>query len=84
MIARPIRLVMMKASRSLGLSRMTDGEGGSEARAMAAKVSMMRLTQSICVTVSGDSVPIMAPTSTMRQAERLTVSWKRRKRWIFW
>ena len=53
---------------------MTAGEGGSEASAMAAKVSIMRLTQSICVTVSGDSVPIMAPTSTMRQAERLTVS----------
>ena len=68
--------VMMKALRSRGLAFITCGDGGSDARAMAAKVSRMRFTQSICVTVSGDSVPVKAPKSTVRQAATLTVSWK--------
>ena len=73
----------MKALRSRGGSCITRFEGGREARAMAANVSMMRLIQSICVTVKGDSVPIKAPQSTRKQAVTLTVSWKRRKRWMF-
>ena len=44
---------------------------------------MMRFTQSICVTVRGDSVPRNAPMSTMRQAATLMVIWKTMKRWIF-
>ena len=73
----------MKALRSRGLSRITRSEGGSEARAMAAKVSMMRFTHSICVTVSGLCVPMKAPLRTMKHAATLTVSWKSRKRWMF-
>ena len=47
---------------------ITRSAGGSEASAMAANVSMMRFTQSICVTVSGESVPMKAPANTMKQA----------------
>ena len=50
---------------------------------MAAKVSMIRLTHNICVTVSGDSVPMNAPTSTIRQATTFTVIWKRMNRLMF-
>ena len=73
----------MNALRSRGLSFITRSDGGSEAKAMAAKVSMMRLTHSICVTVSGLCVPIKAPKSTMNDAATLTVSWKSRNRWMF-
>ena len=75
---------MMKALRSRGLSCITRSAGGSEARAMAANVSMMRFTHSICVTVSGESVPMKAPANTMKQAATFTVIWKRMKRWMFW
>ena len=44
----------------------------------------MRFIHSICVTVSGDSVPIKAPISTIRHAVTFTVSWKSKKRWMFW
>ena len=75
-------------SRRFGLSYDPEHEllvtvGGSEASAMAAKVSMMRFTQSIWVTVSGDCVPRKAPASTTRQAHTLTVVWKSMKRWMF-
>ena len=66
-----------------GGSCITRSSGGREASASAAKVSMMRFTQSICVTVRGDSVPRNAPMSTMRQAATLMVIWKTMKRWIF-
>ena len=64
---------MIKACRGRGFSFITEAEGGSEARAMAANVSMIRFTQSICVTVSGDCVPIKAPESTIRHAATFTV-----------
>ena len=76
-------LEMMNAWRERGGSFITCSVGGSEASAMAAKVSMMRFTQSIWVTVSGDCVPRKAPASTTRQAHTLTVVWKRMKRWMF-
>ena len=79
-IIHAIVRLMMKSVRGRGASFMTSAEGGSDASAMAAKVSMMRFTHSICVTVSGDSVPKKAPKRTMRQAIRLTVIWKRMKR----
>lgn len=75
--------VIIKASRARGCSSITSEEGGREARATAAKVSIMRLTHRICVTVSGLCVPINEPIRTMRQAATLTVSWKRMNRWIF-
>ena len=71
---------MMKASRLRGFSFITSRLGGSEANAMAAKVSMMRFTHRICVMVSGISVPIKAPKSTSSSAVTLTTSWKKMKR----
>ena len=63
-----------------GRSLITSRVGGNEAKAIAAKVSIMRFTQSICVTVNGIWVPIMAPPSTKSRAVRLITSWKKRKR----
>ena len=62
---------------------MTVSLGGMEARAKAAKVSMIRFTHSICVTVSGSSVPIIDPNNTISKATKLIVSWNTMKRWIF-
>ena len=83
MMPRFILASMMKASRWRGLSFITASEGGKEAKAIAAKVSIMRFTQSICVTVSGESVPIKAPANTVQQAARFTVIWKRMNRCMF-
>ena len=74
--------VMMNSLRGRGRSRITSGLGGSEAIAMAAKVSMMMFTQRICTTVRGMSVPKIAPTKQMTIAAKLMVSWKRTKRWM--
>ena len=74
------RLVRMKALRSRGLSFITDCEGGNEARAIAPNVSIIKFTHSICVTVNGDSVPMNAPTNTIKHAATLTVSWNNKKR----
>ena len=76
-------LVIMKSVCLRGLSFITSRDGGSEASASAAKVSMMRLTQSIWVTVSGSSVPMTEPPSTSSKAVTLTTSWKKRKRCMF-
>ena len=56
-------------------SFMTSADGGNDANAMAAKVSIIRLTQRICVTVSGSSVPMTDPKRTSRRAVTLTTSW---------
>ena len=72
--------VRINALRSRGLSFITDCEGGNEARAIAPNVSIIKFTQSICVTVNGDSVPINAPTNTIKHAATLTVSWNNKKR----
>ena len=61
---------------SLGLSSKTFGSAGSDDNAMAANVSMIRLTHSIWVTVSGESTPRKAPTRTSRHAHTLIVIWK--------
>ena len=76
-------LVIIKSVCRRGLSSRTSFVGGSEARAIAAKVSMIRFTHRICVTVSGISVPIIEPASTSSKAATLTVSWKKRKRCMF-
>lgn len=73
---RAMGRLMMKSVSRRGLLRITSCEGGNDARAMAAKVSMMRFTQSIWVTVSGISVPMIEPPSTSNSAERFTTSWK--------
>ena len=81
-IVRAMAGVMMNSSRGRGLSPITSALGGSEAIAIAAKVSMMILTQRICTTVSGMSVPNTAPTKQMRIAAKLIVNWKSTKRWM--
>lgn len=48
--------------------------GGSVARARAAKVSMMRLSQSIYTEVRGGSSKITDPKKTMIKAATLTVN----------
>ena len=81
-IVRAMPGVMMNSSRGRGFSSITSGLGGSEAMAIAAKVSMMMLTQRICTTVRGMSVPKTAPTKQITMAAKLIVSWKRTKRWM--
>lgn len=49
--------------------------GGSVASASDANVSMMRLTQSICIALSGASLSTMAPRTDMKRATTLTVNW---------
>ena len=81
-MVRAIARVMMNSSLGRGLSRITSALGGSEAIAIAAKVSMMMLTQRICTTVSGISVPNTAPTKQMTMAAKLIVSWNNTNRWM--
>jgi len=80
-----IGLLMINAVLDLGFSFITLIDGGSDANAIAAKVSIIRFTHSIWVTVSGDLIPGMkAPTSTIRHAATFTVIWNSMNRWIFW
>ena len=81
-IATAIVRVMIKASLRRGFSPSTSREGGSEASAMAAKVSIIRLIQSIWVMVRGSSVPMSDPPSTSSRAVTFTTNWKKMKRWI--
>ena len=83
-ISASIDRFMINALRLRGGSLITASDGGSDASAIAANVSIMRFIQSIWVTVSGVSVPINAPQSTSIHAVTFTVSWKSRKRCIFW
>ncbi len=73
-IMRRMAGVMMNSSRGRGRSRITSADGGSEAIAMAASVSMMMLTQRICTTVRGISEPKRAPAKQMTIATTLIVS----------
>ena len=66
-----------------GFSFITLSLGGIDAKAKAAKVSIIRFTHSICVTVNGNSVPTSEPNSTMNSATKLIVNWNTMKRWIF-
>lgn len=78
-----IALLIIKSVLRRGFSSITVSLGGMEASAKAAKVSIIRFTHNICVTVSGSSVPITEPNKTMSSATKLIVSWKTMKRWIF-
>ena len=49
--------------------------GGSVARANEAKVSMIKLTQSIWIGLSGDSLRTAPPTKAITKATKLTVNW---------
>ena len=75
-ICHIIGFVMILASLLRGFSFITFSDGGKDAKAKAANVSMIRFTQSICVTVRTISVPNNAPSITMRHAATLIVIWK--------
>ncbi len=81
-IVRAMAGVMMNSSRGRGRSAITPGSGGSEAMAMAARVSMMMLTHRICTTVRGISVPKTAPAKQITMAAKLMVSWNSTNRWM--
>lgn len=53
---------------------MSESEGGSVARAKAAKVSIIKLTHSIWTDVKGVSVKTTAPKKTINIATILTVN----------
>ena len=80
---RAITLVMMGSPLRRGFSSITSLLGGSEASASAAKVSMIRFTHSICVTVSAGCSLKNEHMPTSRLAATLTVSWKRMNRCMF-
>ena len=73
-IERDIAGVMIKSLLFRGFSFITLRLGGSDASASAANVSIIRLTHSICVTVSGNSLPKTEPNSTITTATTLIVS----------
>lgn len=66
--------VIMVAFFLVGGLYMTSRRGGSVASASAAKVSMIRLTQSIYTAVRGESLKMTEPMKTMHKATTLTVS----------
>ena len=72
--------VMMLSEVPLGGTRITMLFGGNEAKARAAKVSIIRFTHSICVTESGGCLHMNDPTPTTKQAQTFTVSWNSMKR----
>ena len=73
----------MNCPTGRGFSFITFGSAGNEAKAKAAKVSMMIFTHNIWVTVNGRVVPMNAPISTTSKAVKLIVNWNMTKRWIF-
>jgi len=58
--------------------------GGSVESAIAAKVSIMRLIQSSCTALSGDSPKKRIPKMTSKITETLTVSWNCKNRPTLW
>ena len=76
-IAHPIVRLMMKSVCFLGFFLITSLSGGSDASAIAAKVSMIRFTHSIWVMVRGSSVPINEPPNTSSRAVTFTTNWKK-------
>lgn len=57
-----------------GLFKMS-AIGGSVAKARAPKVSMTKLTQSICTALRGESLKMQDPKKTIAMAVTLTASW---------
>lgn len=72
--------LMMKSLFLRGGSCMTLSSGLIEANAIAAKVSMMMFTHSICITVRGGSWVKNTPVKTTTRATILIVNWNIRKR----
>ena len=73
---------MILARESRGFFLMSTLLGGSDASARAANVSMIRLTHNIWVTVKAGCLLKNEQIATTRQAQTLTASWNRMKRWI--
>jgi hypothetical protein len=67
--------VTMSSFLEYGCLSSKSSLGGSVARASAAHVSMIRLTQSIWTEVRGGSSLATPPKNTMNMATTLTVSW---------
>jgi hypothetical protein len=70
-----IFLVMMKSFIPLGFFFRTALSDGSVAKANAAKVSIIKLTHNICVTVNGKEIPINGPIKAVISATTFIVSW---------
>ena len=69
----PIGFVMIKSFLFRGFDCITLSFGGRDANAIAAKVSIIRFTHNICVTVSGGCSPKNAPKTTTRHATTFTI-----------
>ena len=65
----------MKSFIPLGFFFITSLYEGSLARARAAKVSIIRFTHNICVTVRGNSIPMNGPIRAVNSATTFMVSW---------
>jgi len=65
---------MIEASLAYGYLVRISSAGGSVARAKAAKVSMIKLTQSIWTAFNGESLMITEPKNTMNMATTFTVN----------
>ena len=63
-----------RSSRDSGGQRIYSASGGSPANASAPSVSIMMLTHSIWITVTGVSIPINGPISDTPTAQRFIVS----------
>ena len=79
-ICRNMSFLMMKSLFLRGGSCITFSSGLIEANAIAAKVSMIMFTHSICITVSGGSLVKNTPVKTTTNATMFMVSWNIRKR----
>ena len=75
MIDRHIWAVIIFSVREYGILNSSYSAGGSVANARAARVSMIKLTQSIWTGVNGDSLITAAPRKAIKIATTLTVSW---------
>lgn len=73
MILRHIVAFTIFSKRLTGYLSSKASLGGSVARAKAAKVSIIKFTQSICTAVRGGSSKIIAPAKTINNATRFTV-----------
>lgn len=69
-----IDAVIMLSVLGYGFPLMISSLGGSVASAMAANVSMIRLTQSIWTLLSGESPRNMPPIKAMKIATKFAVS----------
>lgn len=70
-----IKAVMMFYFLEYGILNRRSSDGGYVAKAKAAKVSMIKLTQSIWIGVKGDYLIKTAPKKAMNIATTFTVSW---------